>query len=155
VRLRQRRRRLHGDDGRRHPVRGHDRPHEAQPGRGPPRPPPDRPVARPPLARPPMTDAGPEPPVVGFIGLGQIGAPMATRLADWPGGLIVFDVRAAACDEVVAKGARRAESVAALGAEADVVSVMVLNDEQVHAVVADLLTTTRPGTVIAIHSTIR
>src|SRR5690606_20716154 len=68
--------------------------------------------------------------------------------------LLVFDVRSEACDAVVAKGARRAESVTALGAEADVISVMVLNDEQVHAVVADLLTTARPGTVVAVHSTI-
>ncbi|MDZ4236118.1 MAG: NAD(P)-binding domain-containing protein, partial [Dietzia sp.] len=33
---------------------------------------------------------------LGYIGLGNQGAPMAKRLADWPGGLIVFDVRAEA-----------------------------------------------------------
>ena len=27
---------------------------------------------------------------VGFIGLGQIGKPMAQRLTDWPGGLTVW-----------------------------------------------------------------
>ena len=31
-------------------------------------------------------------PRLGFIGLGQIGAPMARRWLDWPGGLTVFDV---------------------------------------------------------------
>ena len=48
-----------------------------------------------------------------------------------------------------------ADDVAALGAACDVVSVMVLDDAQVRSVVADLLTTARPGTVIAVHSTIR
>jgi 3-hydroxyisobutyrate dehydrogenase-like beta-hydroxyacid dehydrogenase len=92
---------------------------------------------------------------VGFIGLGQIGAPMAARLVDWPGGLQVFDVRPEAADDLVSKGAVRATSVAELGAACDVVSVMVLNDEQVRSVVADLLGTARPGTVVAVHSTIR
>jgi len=32
-------------------------------------------------------------PKLGFIGLGNLGAPMARRLVEWPGGLIVFDVR--------------------------------------------------------------
>ena len=30
---------------------------------------------------------------LGYIGLGSMGAPMAMRLAGWPGGLVVFDVR--------------------------------------------------------------
>lgn len=92
---------------------------------------------------------------VGFIGLGQIGAPMAERLVDWPGGLLVFDVRAEATAPLVDKGATAAASVSDLGARADVISVMVLDDEQVRSVVADLLGTVRPETVIAIHSTIR
>jgi 3-hydroxyisobutyrate dehydrogenase-like beta-hydroxyacid dehydrogenase len=93
--------------------------------------------------------------VVGFIGLGQIGGPIAARLVDWPGGLHVFDVRPEAADDVVAKGAILAASVAELGAHSDVVSVMVRDDEQVRSVVAELLTTARPGSVIAVHSTIR
>ena len=92
---------------------------------------------------------------VGFVGLGQIGGPMAGRLVDWPGGLQVFDVRTEACEAVVEQGATLADSVAALGAACDVISVMVLNDEQVRSVVADLLTTARPGTIVAVHSTIR
>jgi 3-hydroxyisobutyrate dehydrogenase-like beta-hydroxyacid dehydrogenase len=97
-----------------------------------------------------MSDVG----AVGFIGLGQIGAPMATRLLAWPAGLQVFDLRAEAVDELVAQGATRARSTAELGAACDVVSVMVLDDAQVRSVVADLLTTTAAGTVIAVHSTI-
>ncbi len=98
-----------------------------------------------------MSDVG----AAGFIGLGQIGAPMATRLLEWPGGLHVFDLREEAMAPLVERGATAAGSVAALGAACDVVEVMVLDDEQVRSVVADLLTTARPGTVIAVHSTIR
>lgn len=92
---------------------------------------------------------------VGFIGLGQIGGPMAARLVDWPGGLVVFDVRPEAAEPLVAQGATLAESVTDLGSRAQVISVMVLNDEQVRDVVAGLLTAALPGTVIAVHSTIR
>lgn len=98
-----------------------------------------------------MTDAA----RAGFVGLGQIGAPMATRLADWPGGLVVFDVVPAAVEPLVAAGATAAGSVAEVGASADVVSVMVRDDAQVRDVVGELLTTARPGTVVAVHSTIR
>ncbi len=92
---------------------------------------------------------------VGFIGLGQIGAPMASRLTDWPDGLLVFDVRPEAAEPLVAAGASFASSVADVGARAMVTSVMVLNDEQVRAVVDELLTTAPAGAVIAVHSTIR
>jgi 3-hydroxyisobutyrate dehydrogenase-like beta-hydroxyacid dehydrogenase len=92
---------------------------------------------------------------VGFIGLGQIGAPMAGRLIGWPDGLVVFDVRPEAAAPLVEQGATLAASVAEVGAAAEVISVMVLNDEQVRSVVAELLTTAQPGTVIAVHSTIR
>ncbi|MGQ0431654.1 MAG: NAD(P)-dependent oxidoreductase [Microthrixaceae bacterium] len=92
---------------------------------------------------------------VGFIGLGQIGSPMATRLVDWPGGLIVCDARPEATQPFAELGATVAASVSEVGAAAQVISVMVLNDEQVRSVVAELLTTTSAGTVIAVHSTIR
>lgn len=92
---------------------------------------------------------------VGFVGLGQIGAPMADRLVGWPGGLHVFDVRAEAVAPLVERGATAASSVAGLGASCDLVSVMVLDDAQVRTVVAELLTTAEPDTVIAVHSTIR
>ncbi len=91
---------------------------------------------------------------LGYIGLGNQGAPMAKRLVDWPGGLIVFDVRAEAMTPFVEAGATAAVSVAEVAA-ADVISVTVLNDEQVRDVVAELAAHANPGTVIALHSTIR
>lgn len=99
----------------------------------------------------PMNDVG----AVGFVGLGQIGAPMAAHLVHWPGGLQVFDVRPEAAEPLVAQGAVLAPSAADLGAACDVVSVMVLDDEQVRTVIGELLSTARPGTVLAVHSTIR
>lgn len=91
---------------------------------------------------------------MGFIGLGQIGAPMAGRLLGWPGGLVVFDVRPEATAPLADQGAVVAASVADVGAAADVISVMVREDAQVRDVVDELLTTAAPGTVIAVHSTI-
>lgn len=90
---------------------------------------------------------------LGYIGLGNQGAPMAKRLVDWPGGLVVFDVRTEAMTPLVELGANVADSVADV-AKADIVSVTVLNDAQVRDVVGQLGEHAAPGTVIAIHSTI-
>lgn len=92
-------------------------------------------------------------PRLGYIGLGNQGAPMAKRLVDWPGGLIVFDMRAEAMTPLVEAGATAADSVADVAA-ADVISVTVLTDAQVRDVIGELADHVRPGTVIAIHSTI-
>jgi len=90
---------------------------------------------------------------LGYIGLGDMGAPMAKRLVDWPGGVTVFDIRAEAMTPLAEKGATLADSVGDV-ATADVISVTVLDDEQVREVVAELAANAKPGTVIAIHSTI-
>jgi 3-hydroxyisobutyrate dehydrogenase-like beta-hydroxyacid dehydrogenase len=89
----------------------------------------------------------------GYIGLGNMGAPMAKRLVDWPGGVTVFDVRAEAMTPLAEAGATLADSVADV-AVADIISVTVLNDEQVRDVTGELAANAKPGTVIAIHSTI-
>jgi len=90
---------------------------------------------------------------LGYIGLGNMGAPMAKRLVDWPGGVTVFDVRAEAMTPLAEAGAALADSVADVAA-ADIISVTVLNDEQVRDVVGELAANAKPGAVIAIHSTI-
>jgi 3-hydroxyisobutyrate dehydrogenase-like beta-hydroxyacid dehydrogenase len=90
---------------------------------------------------------------LGYIGLGNMGAPMAKQLVDWPGGVTVFDVRAEAMTPLAEAGATLADSVADVAA-ADIISVTVLNDEQVRDVVGELAAHAKPGTVIAIHSTI-
>jgi 3-hydroxyisobutyrate dehydrogenase-like beta-hydroxyacid dehydrogenase len=90
---------------------------------------------------------------LGYIGLGNMGAPMAKRLVDWPGGVIVYDIRAEAMTPLAELGASLADSVADVAA-ADIISVTVLDDPQVREVVGELAANAKPGTTIAIHSTI-
>ncbi len=90
---------------------------------------------------------------VGFIGLGQMGGAMATHLVGQ--GLVVCDIRPEAAAPLVDAGATAASSPAQVAGTCDVISVMVLDDEQVRGVVGEILPIARPGTVVAIHSTIR
>lgn len=91
---------------------------------------------------------------VGFIGLGDIGKPMAKRLVGWEGGLTVFDLAPAPLEELAAAGAQVADSVGELAAACSVICVMVNNDEQVRDVIGQVLGAAKPGTLIAVHSTI-
>lgn len=96
-------------------------------------------------------------PRLGYIGLGNMGAPMAQRLLDWPGGLVVCDARETATAPFADKGATVAATPADVAADAAVISITVLDDAQVRDVVTGengILRTARPGTVIAVHSTI-
>jgi 3-hydroxyisobutyrate dehydrogenase-like beta-hydroxyacid dehydrogenase len=89
--------------------------------------------------------------LIGFVGLGNIGGAMAARLP--MESLLVHDLRAEAAAPLVARGARLG-SPKELAVECEVISVVVLTDAQVRAVVNELLLEATPGTVIAIHSTI-
>ncbi|WP_067686462.1 NAD(P)-dependent oxidoreductase [Nocardia jejuensis] len=94
---------------------------------------------------------------LGFIGLGNMGAPMARRLLEWPGGLTVCDVRPDAVLPFVEAGARSAPSPADLARHASIICVTVIDDAQVNEVVLGpegILATAAPGTIIAVHSTI-
>jgi 3-hydroxyisobutyrate dehydrogenase len=93
----------------------------------------------------------------GFVGLGNIGRPMALRLADWPGGLWVFDIDPAAAAALESAGAKVAATPREVAEHAACVSVMVRDDLQVREVVAGvdgLLSGARPGGVLAVHSTV-
>ncbi|MBR7560653.1 NAD(P)-dependent oxidoreductase, partial [Mycobacterium tuberculosis] len=67
--------------------------------------------------------------------LGNMGAPMAQRLLAWPGGLTVCDTRAEAVAPFTDAGAEAVDSAAAVAERAEIVSVAVLDDAQVRAVV--------------------
>ncbi|GAB4009831.1 NAD(P)-dependent oxidoreductase [Nocardioides ultimimeridianus] len=83
------------------------------------------------------------------MGLGNIGRPMALRLARAEAlDLQVYDVAPGPVAELVAAGASAAVSVAEM--DVDVLCVMVRDDDQVRAVAADA----KPGTVLVIHSTV-
>jgi 3-hydroxyisobutyrate dehydrogenase-like beta-hydroxyacid dehydrogenase len=90
---------------------------------------------------------------LGYIGLGNMGAPMAKRMIQWPGGVTVYDIRTEAMTPLAEAGASLADSIADIAA-ADIVHVTVLDDAQVRQVVGELAAHAKPGTVIAIHSTI-
>ena len=80
---------------------------------------------------------------LGYIGLGNMGAPMAKRLVEWPGGVTVFDVRTEAMTPLAELGASLADSVADVAA-ADIISITVLNDKQVREVVDELAAHAKP-----------
>ncbi len=93
----------------------------------------------------------------GFVGLGNIGQPMAEKLV--AGGLntTVFDVAEAPLQALLEAGAKGAGSCRELASDCDVIGVCVRDDADVRAVAlgeGGLLEGAKPGTVIAIHSTI-
>lgn len=95
--------------------------------------------------------------MIGFIGLGNIGAPMARRLLDRPDELVVLDVAAAATAPFAAEGATVAATPAELAARARVISIVVRDEAQVAEVLDGpdgLLAGAAAGTVVAVHSTI-
>ncbi len=94
---------------------------------------------------------------VGFIGLGNIGKPMAINLAKAGFDLMVYDLRPDPMRELATFGATCARSVEEIAHHSEVVELVVVDDAQVEAVTIEeggLLASARPGTIIAIHSTI-
>jgi 3-hydroxyisobutyrate dehydrogenase len=94
---------------------------------------------------------------VGFVGLGNIGKPMALRLPRAGLETTVFDIAAGPVQELVAAGAKAAASPRELARACDAVGVCVQTDAQVRSVVEGedgLLAGAAPGLVIAIHSTV-
>jgi 2-hydroxy-3-oxopropionate reductase len=94
---------------------------------------------------------------VGFIGLGVQGKYLAINLADAGHDLMVYDLRRDLLDELATHKAKVAKSNADIGAHAEIIGVCVLDDRQVNDVVlgsGGLLETAKPGTIIAIHSTV-
>jgi 3-hydroxyisobutyrate dehydrogenase len=91
---------------------------------------------------------------VGFIGLGTLGAPMARRIMEGGYPLTVWGRRREALAPFADEGADIADSVAALGAACDHVGLCVLDDAAVAEICDQLVPAMRPGSLLAIHSTI-
>jgi 3-hydroxyisobutyrate dehydrogenase-like beta-hydroxyacid dehydrogenase len=94
---------------------------------------------------------------VGFIGLGNMGKPLATNIVQAGFDLMVYDRREQPMKELAAVGAKTAASAAEVGKHGEVIGLAVVDDEQVEAVISGdggILNGARPGTVIAVHSTI-
>ncbi|WP_232676518.1 NAD(P)-dependent oxidoreductase [Nocardioides sp. R-C-SC26] len=95
---------------------------------------------------------------VGFVGLGNIGKPMALRLAsqreDADLDVLVYDIAAEPLAEAERAGARAAESVAAMAAVCDVLCLMVRDDAQVREVMGEILGVAGDRLTVVIHSTV-
>ena len=94
---------------------------------------------------------------VGFIGLGDQGAPMARNLAKAGHDLVVLDLREAALAPFRQAGISVARSVSDVASQADVVAICVLDDAQVNAVVQGeqgLLASMKAGGLLLLHSTV-
>lgn len=92
---------------------------------------------------------------VGFIGLGQMGAPMAEHVARTGMDVSVFDVRPEAAEASVAAGATLATTAVEAARAADVVCVVVSTDAQLLDVVSDeLVAATADGATLLLHSTV-
>ncbi len=94
---------------------------------------------------------------VGFVGLGDMGLPMARNLCGGDFEVVVFDLRPEAMQEVEELGASSAASCREVGERCDVIGVCVVDDAGTEAVVQGeegLLAGAKSGTVIAIHGTV-
>jgi 3-hydroxyisobutyrate dehydrogenase-like beta-hydroxyacid dehydrogenase len=94
---------------------------------------------------------------VGFIGLGQMGKNLATNIQQAGFDLMVFDLRKEPLDELAKLGAKVAESPRDIADHSDIIALAVPDDKTVEdALVGEdgALDNARPGTLIAIHSTI-
>ncbi|MGI9023547.1 MAG: NAD(P)-binding domain-containing protein [Acidimicrobiales bacterium] len=69
-----------------------------------------------------------------FCGLGRMGGPMATRLLDAGHDLVVWNRSPERADDLVERGARRAESPAEAAASADAVITMLSTPDAVESV---------------------
>ncbi|MBI1848671.1 MAG: NAD(P)-dependent oxidoreductase [Candidatus Rokubacteria bacterium] len=90
-------------------------------------------------------DSGKKLPVVGFIGLGNMGSPMAGHLVDAGYPLVVHDARRGVAEPLLARGATWAGSAAAVAREAHTVITIVPSSKEVEALVAEMLPALGPG----------
>src|ERR1700758_3054364 len=93
---------------------------------------------------------------IGFIGTGNIEAPIATQLLAAGHALVVHDIRPEAANELLAAGAAWSNSPAALAADCEVVATCLPGPaemEQVCLGAGDLVTRLKPGSLYIDHTT--
>ena len=91
---------------------------------------------------------------VGVIGLGALGEPIAGLFLKAGFATSVFDVRREPVERLARLGARRCASAAEVARHSDVIVSLVLDEAQTLDVVSGLLGEIRPGTILAIGSTL-
>lgn len=90
---------------------------------------------------------------IGFVGLGNLGAPMARQLLKLGEEVVVLDVAAGRVAELTALGAR-AGSVRELAESCRVIGLCVRDEPEVEGLLQELLAHTATNSVIAVHSTV-
>jgi 3-hydroxyisobutyrate dehydrogenase-like beta-hydroxyacid dehydrogenase len=95
---------------------------------------------------------------IGFVGLGNIGRPMALRLLNGDAPVWVYDVAPEPLAELEQAGAHVAGGLGELAERVDLLCVMVRDDDQVREVLGRVVGVARPEgvprLVVAIHSTV-
>ena len=95
---------------------------------------------------------------IGFIGLGNIGKPMAINLADYGFDLYVYDIYQPSCEELANRGAKVSANLAEMASLCDIICICVRDDKDVEEVLCSqqgVFSASRSGTTVVIHSTIR
>ena len=91
---------------------------------------------------------------VAVLGLGRMGVLLAGHVLSAGHDLVVWNRTAGRADDLVARGAREADSVAEAVADADRVVLMLFGPDSVREVLAEVVTTARPGTLVIDGTTI-
>jgi len=94
---------------------------------------------------------------IGFIGLGTMGKPIAVNIARAGFDLTVYDLREEPCRELASLGAKVAASAREVAEHSDIIEIVVVDDDQAERVVAGeqgVIHGARPGSIVAVHSTI-
>jgi 3-hydroxyisobutyrate dehydrogenase len=94
---------------------------------------------------------------VGFIGLGDMGFPMAKNLVGNDFEAVVFDMRPDPLKTLSELGATVATSNREVGEKCEIIGICVQDDKQVEAVMLaedGILKGAKPDTIVAIHSTV-
>jgi 3-hydroxyisobutyrate dehydrogenase-like beta-hydroxyacid dehydrogenase len=96
---------------------------------------------------------------IGFIGLGNMGKPMAENLVRAGFTLTVHDLKPEPVADLVSLGARAADSPRAVAEQSDIIASVVMNERQTLEVMLEgdgtgVLAGAAPGALIVIHSTV-
>ena len=95
---------------------------------------------------------------IGFVGLGNIGKPMAVNLVDDGFDLHVYDVLKPSCEELANRGAKVSTNPAEMAKSCDFICICVRDDKDVEEVLRaqqGVFSASIPGTIVIVHSTVR
>ncbi|MFN3672641.1 MAG: NAD(P)-dependent oxidoreductase, partial [Bosea sp. (in: a-proteobacteria)] len=95
--------------------------------------------------------------IIGFVGLGRMGRPMASNMCRKGFRLVVHDINGEAVKELESLQARAGDSVADVAGQSDIIVTMLPNSAVVQEVVAGaegILANARPGSLIMDMSTV-